>query len=459
MNDISNIDGSVRLKNLVAKLTLQNSYWGYLFSRIRRVPVPNFKSIMGITSTGHGTLNLSYNPELVAKTEDSVLSLVLEHEGMHILNKHIPRLIRILANEMDFNKHKAKMNIWNTASDCCVNSQIKDFPKELLIAGDKWKLEFPQNYKLELGKAAEFYYHKLLEKTKFTEISINMPGKGKSGDDKDGDDNKGEGEESSKGLTGKALVCDHSGWTKGEDEGGGKSLDPNTLARQVENFTQEIARQALNNFSKKMGRGTLPAGVYELINELLQPPKAPYYQIIQKLVKATRISKFKSCSTRINRKRTYSFILKEFDLPQISPFPGKKRDLTFNIGVLIDTSGSQSKEDIMDALSGIKSLVENDRNCHVTVIENDTVVQKEYEIKRLADIQMKVKGRGGTVLMPGLERFRELSVDVVLGFTDGYCENLNELNRKRLPKKLIWAVDKQRGTVETLNRTGFIVRI
>jgi len=426
-------DGSSRVKNLITKMTLKNSYWGYLFSRIRRIADPNIPSIMAVVSTGDGTVTLNYHPELVEKTDDETLKLVIEHEGMHVLNKHIPRLIRILSSEMDENKKKAKCNIWGYAADCCVNSQIKDFPKILKIAGEDWPALFPEKYGLKRGKSAEWYYEHFLKKTNFSEQEIQMPDGGK----------------------GKVLICDHSGWTKGE----GQSIDPNTLARRIENYTQEVARQALKNFNKSMGRGTLPAGVEELINDLLQPPKAPYYQIIQKLVKATRISKFKNCSTRINRKRTYSFILNDFNLPQISPFPGKKRDFTFNIGVLIDTSGSQSKEDIIDALSGCKSIIENDKHCKVVVIENDTMVQKEYEIKRLSDIQMNVRGRGGTVLMPGLERLKQLNVDVALGFTDGYCEDLNCEPRKKLPKKIIWAVRKDNGTVSTLNRTGFIVRI
>ncbi len=435
------IDGSSKLKDLVARMTLKNSYWGYLFSRIRRVPDNNVPSIMGVCPESDGTVSLKFRPNMVMNTDEDNLKLILEHEGMHLLNKHIPRLIRIIADEFDDKRKYIKSRIWNSAADCCVNSQIKNFPKSLKINGEDWPAEFPEKYKLPKGHACEFYYNKLFKDVKITNIKIPGVGSGdSSGKDKDenGDDKS---------------IGDHSKWQNGTEE----ALDSHTLARRIENFTQDIARQALKNFNRN--RGNLPGGLLELIEDLLQPPKAPYYQIIAKLVKATRLTKFKRCSTRVNRKRTYAFVLDEFDIPQISPFPGRKRDYTFNIGVLIDTSGSQSKEDIIDALSGVKSLIESDKHCKVTVIENDTQVQKEYDIKKLSDIQMKVKGRGGTTLLPGLERFRETQVDVVLGFTDGYCENLNEVNRRKLPKKLIWAVRKDHGTVETINRTGFIVRI
>ena len=425
-------DGSTRIKDLITKMTLKNSYWGYLFSRIRRIADPNIPSIMAVVSTGDGTVTLNYHPELVEKTEDDILKLVIEHEGMHVLNKHISRLIRIVSTELDENKKAAKINLWGYAADMCVNSQIKNFPKKLLIGEEEWPALFPETFNLPKGNSAEWYYENLLNNTKFNEKEIEFPN----------------------GMKGKVLICDHSRWQKGNEE----SIDPNTLARKIENYTKEIARQALKNYNKNFGRGTLPAGIEELINELLQPPKAPYYQIIQKMVKATRLSKFSSCSTRINRKRTYSFILDDFNLPQISPFPGKKRDFSFYIGVLIDTSGSQSKQDLLDALSGCKSIIENDKHCKVVVIENDTQIHKEYEIKRLHDIQMNMRGRGGTTLLPGLERLKQLNVDVTLAFTDGYCENLNEVSRKKLPKKIIWVIT-DRGTTSTINRTGLIVQI
>ena len=35
-----------KMKELIAKMILSDSYWGYLFSRIRRIAAKNFGSIM-----------------------------------------------------------------------------------------------------------------------------------------------------------------------------------------------------------------------------------------------------------------------------------------------------------------------------------------------------------------------------------------------------------------------------
>jgi predicted metal-dependent peptidase len=56
---------------------------------------------MGVAPEHDGTIALYYHPELVGMASDDVLMLILEHEGMHVLNKHVPRLIRMLANELN----------------------------------------------------------------------------------------------------------------------------------------------------------------------------------------------------------------------------------------------------------------------------------------------------------------------------------------------------------------------
>ncbi|HKJ80977.1 MAG TPA: VWA-like domain-containing protein, partial [Ignavibacteriaceae bacterium] len=233
--------------------------------------------------------------------------------------------------------------------------------------------------------------------------------------------------------------------------------DLSSLSRKVDQNMRRIIKESVKTFNKDRGR--LPSHISDLIQGALAPPKAPYYQIIRKLVRGSRFSKFRRSPTKINRKRTYTFNLGEKDgIPEISPFPGKTRDFTFDICVLIDTSGSMSNDDIKEGLSGIKDIIEKDRSCYTTVLEVDAGVEKEYVCKKVRDIQFNIKGRGGTTLGPGLDRARELNCDVCLAFTDGYTENINQIPRKRLPKKLIWVITHG-GTADAVNRTGAVVKI
>jgi predicted metal-dependent peptidase len=426
------MDTVERMNKIIARFVLQYNFWGYLFSTIKRVPIlepekVGFESIMGVGAEPDGTISLYFVPDLVEKTDDRNLLTIIEHEGMHVLNKHISRLLRILANETKEHMKGPKAKVWNIASDCSANQQAN--LKDVVINGKTCLLQLPKMYNLPDGKVSEFYYLELLKKQKQNLDKY----------DKFMSEVKG-------------LIDGHSKWS-----GNLKGVsDLSSLARKVDNYTTGVIREAAKTFQKE--RGNLPGYISDLIAEALKPPKAPYYQIIRKLVRATRFSKFKRSHTKINRKRAYLFALDDDCLPKLSPFPGRTRDFTFKIVILIDTSGSMGTDEILEALSGIKNIIENDRHCLTIVLEVDTVVNKEYKPKRIKDIDFKVKGRGGTTLGLGIDRARELNPDVCLAFTDGYTENINSYPKKKFPKKMIWVVTPK-GTVENLNRTGYIVRL
>ena len=424
-----------RIKRLIAKFVLKYNFWGYLFSRIRRRPEKNFGSIMGVGPEPDGTISLYYEPDLVAGTSDADILKILEHEGMHVLNKHISRLLRIFSNETSDIRKAVKKEAWGVASDCTVNSQA-NIRNVITICGMETQPLLPEKYGFEEGKITEDYYLRLLNDDDFVKKALDgMKFVGVNGDGK------------SNGFN------DHEKWKDGVK---GVS-DLSSLSRKIDQHVQGIIKETAKSFTKD--RGNLPSHIAELIENALAPPKAPYYQIIRKLIRGSRFTKFKRSPTKINRKRTYTFSLTEDDcLPEISPFPGKTRDMTFDVVIMIDTSGSMGIEDILEGLSGIKNIIEKDRHCYVTVLEVDAGVEKEYTVKRVKDIQFKVKGRGGTTLRPGLERARELNCDVCLAFTDGYTENINSIPRKALPKKLIWVITPD-GTADHVNRTGWIVRI
>ena len=421
---------SDRLKNLVVRFVLKYNYWGYLFSRIRRKSDIHLSSPMGVAPEPDGTICLYYNPLLVKNTDDATITKIIEHEGLHLLNKHIPRLIKILSNEIDLYRKNMKAGVWNQAADCAVNQQAK-FKDDFMIDGKPWPICLPESMKLPPNKVSEWYYLELLDRKE--KADKNGKGKGKDG--------KGE-----------PSIGDHGKWI--ENVKGVADLE--ALARKIDQHVKRLVKDSVKTFNKDRGR--LPAHIAELIDANLAPPKAPYYQIIRKLVRGSRLSKFKRSPTRINRKRTYAFHLKDSNLPQMSPFPGKQRDFTFDIVVLIDTSGSMSNDDVKEGLSGVKNIIEKDRHCYTTVLEVDAGVEKEYVCKSIHDIQFNIKGRGGTTLGPGLVRAKELRCDVCLAFTDGYTENINMIPRKILPKKIIWVITKE-GTAKSVNQTGYVVHI
>jgi predicted metal-dependent peptidase len=427
-----------RIKELIAKMILKSSYWGYLFSRVIRIEDTSLPSIMGVAPESNGTLSLRYNPNFFNGTMDDTIGIVLEHEGLHLLNKHIPRLLRLLNYSISVEQEKQMIQVFNVASDCAVNEQM-NAPRTVKICNSDWPLHFPDLHGLPPKKTTEFYFDELMQRKNKANKNGNID-KGKG---------NGQGVDNDEGDNGDQTIDDHSSWKKIS------GADANTIARKIENFTTELVKESVKTFNKN--RGNLPSHIQQLIDDVLGPPKLPYYQIIRKLVKGTRLSKFKNSSTRINRKRTYVFAMNEMNIPEISPFPGRVRDFTFSIVIIIDTSGSVNKKQLLEALSGIKNIIENDRHCKTTVLEVDVIVQKEYKVKRISDIDCKVKGRGGTTLYPVFERARDLKPDIVLCFTDGYCENFNVMGRASLPKKILWIINN--GSSENVSKTGWIINI
>ena len=500
-----------RMKDLIALMNLKNSYWGYLFSLILRVEDDTLPAPMGVRPEKNGTVSLVYNPTMISKMSDEHIKKVLEHEGMHLINKHIPRFLKVITDEVYPIKRMIKQRVFNIASDMCVNSQIADMPKALTIDGKEYTLCFPEAYKMERGQTTEVYYEKLLKDSedskcwkclqkqieKYEKIKSEQTGDG-SGDKEESDSGKtknnpgkdskdqdqsqdksdsGSGDTSDcdcnengkdqcndgsrenecgdpndakcRACAGSGNVDSHESWAEALDG----QPDPSSYARVIDEYLRDIIHTTAKDFKKR--KGNLPAGLEELINEALKPPTVPYYQIIRKLVIASRYSKFKRHFSKINRKRTYVF---QDNVPQISPFPGRARDFSFDICICVDTSGSMGIEELMESLSGIKNMIDNDRHCIVHVIEIDTVIQKEYEVKKLSDIDPVFKGRGGTDLFLALERAKEINPDVTLFFTDGYCEDINAIPRNLMPKKLIWIITKG-GQENMVNKCGYVVKL
>ncbi|MCK5612634.1 hypothetical protein KAR91_62760, partial [Candidatus Pacearchaeota archaeon] len=424
------------------------------FSRIRRTASTSVPSIMGVAPMKDGTLSLLYQPTLVDGTTDETLKLVLEHEGMHVLNKHIPRLLRLISNEVTDEEKFKKSRVFNIAADCAVNPVI-NMPREVIIGGKPFSGCFPDLYDLPDMKTTEYYFENLMKQNDQSQCGTCSNGDGKGEESKGDGDGKGEKgcEGCSAGMGGEFdKIGDHSKWGNVKD-----IADVSAMSRKIDNYVQEIIRDSLKSFERK--RGSLPGYIEELITEALTPPQVPYYQIIRKLVKGSKYSKFKRAFTKINRKRTYVFAIDgDENIPAISPFPGRTRDFTFKIVIVIDTSGSMSTKDVMEGLSGVKSIIEKDRHTETHVILVDTQIADEYRVKKVHDINFNIKGRGGTRIFPGLERAKEYNPDIVLCFTDGYCDNINEIPRKQLPKKIIYVV-QENGNVDTLNETGYIVRV
>jgi predicted metal-dependent peptidase len=190
----------------------------------------------------------------------------------------------------------------------------------------------------------------------------------------------------------------------------------------------EFYRRALSqglSYHQEQGRGLLPAGLIEEIYALSQPPIPwdvelaqwfdHYFPPVEKIRSYARPSRHQSSTPDIPR-------------PQWVPPPDWDEGRTF--GVLLDTSGSMDRSILAKALGAIASysLSRDVPAARVIFCDAATYDQGYMPLDAIAG-QVKVRGRGGTILQPGvdlLERAEDFPKDgPLLIITDGFCDKLS----------------------------------
>lgn len=186
----------------------------------------------------------------------------------------------------DFGEDKREfiMDLWNKAADMSAN-YLCDAPDVINIGDIRFELIHAKNYGFQNGLAAEVYLNLLLQQNPQGQQGNNQ--KKQSG-------GAGQGSQS---KMGKPNIDDHSKWSMAGRE------NESFLARKAEKEINDLIYDSLHSMRD---RGNLTHNLSKLIDEALKPPKVPYYQIIRKLVKASRLAKVQKAYTKVNKKRVYT---------------------------------------------------------------------------------------------------------------------------------------------------------
>lgn len=201
---------------------------------------------------------------------------------------------------------------------------------------------------------------------------------------------------------------------------------PNEPVREwttVDDFIRNALAQGLS-YHLEQDRGFIPGSLIEEIRAL-DMPSIPWdvelarwfddhFQPIEKTRTFARLSRRQSSTPDIPRPKWVSPI----ELNQSRTF-----------GVVLDTSGSMDKKLLAQALGSIASYSLSRDVTAVRVVFCDAAAHDEgYMSPEEISGKVRVKGRGGTVLQPGidlLEKAKDFPLDgPILIITDGYCERL-----------------------------------
>lgn len=176
---------------------------------------------------------------------------------------------------------------------------------------------------------------------------------------------------------------------KAEQGEGRRVLDPDQWRDEI-----VAAAQAAKS------RGQLPNGIERWVDEL-RDPVMPWHRILRRLV--SRV--LKQGSTYQRPARRSAALWKQKGMPPgIRPIlPGPKPSRK-HVAVAVDTSGSMGEDELQNALSEIKDIL-NMYNRPIRVMAVDAEVHVDEDVRRVDEIELR--GGGGTSTEPVFDRIEE----------------------------------------------------
>lgn len=330
-------------------------------------------SLVPVAKPGIGTLacdrhwRLYYDPSL--DWDSQQLSAVLQHEVWHLLRSHHSRCDSLNAEPRKF----------NVAGDLEINDDLrgKGLPEGCI---------YPDTFGLDDGLMAEEYYEKL-PKPPESEQGEPKPGGGDCG--------------SCAGNN--PLPFEEPGPDqKGKD---GKQTPPG-----INNVEGDlIARDVAKKIQQTKGRGTVPGGMQEWAERILNP-KVDWRKELPACLRHAREDKAGQVDwsySRASRRQAGSKII----LPSM-------REPEVNMAIVVDTSGSMSSDQLEQCLGEVKGCIRAAGFSAVPVISCDAAVHGVQKVTNAKQVQLK--GRGGTDMSVGIEAAALLKPrpDIILILTD-----------------------------------------
>ena len=400
------------------KLLEKHPFIGEMLLRFSIVPTYD---MFCPTAATDGT-KIFFDCEFYSKLTQGQREFVLAHEVWHNIFLHFIR------------KQARDQEIWNIATDMEINHMLQNEGMEVLPDGC-----FPPP--VVAGKNAEDIYAYLMKQMqKQQQKNGQGQGNGNGEGSDDGDDQNngssssssssnssnggGQKQKPSKGNGGghgnqfDKHIYDGQSPEQGEgqeQEGkfGPRGRDPDFNpkmgdAKDKENEIKEMVTSVAQSIERKQGR--LPAGIDNLVKEMLKPEinwKEALSQFVTKTLGGDH--SWSRCSRHALGRGMY--------------LPGKT-DMKIKAALVLDTSGSYLS-DLPKFLAEFKSLVESFGKYEITMVQCDAEVQdvKTYDPETPMDFdKFNAKGGGGSDFRPAFKKLRELGDDFncVIAFTDSY---------------------------------------
>jgi predicted metal-dependent peptidase len=346
-----------------------------------KVVLTNDIEIAGVNFKGT-TYYLYINPETFNELPLNQRLGILKHEMLHILYNHIER------------KGKRQHELFNVATDCAINQQInsEDLPKDCITPKSLEKRLKKDGYNIiiTLNENAETYYDLLPEQ------ESNKSEDGESGES--GENNNCNGKDFFDGLWDENSMGDHSKWEESEGD---------------EELRKDITKRMIDKAAEK-ARGNLPSELGEIMDLWTRKVVVSWKRVLRNIASNKKANKI---STIMKKSRRF---------PNRPDIKGTKKDRTWNLICIIDTSGSVSNEEIVFGLNEINSVCEI-TNSNMKILQVDTSCSEieDYNPKKR---NFERKYCGGTYIAAGVKYIfdNKIESDGIIVISDMYIESIPE---------------------------------
>lgn len=413
-----------------------------------------------------------YDPIWYSKQEPEFQLLVVIHEIAHVILRHLERGLTIRNRMENPEKFTEKLRyLLNIAQDMAANDtalrpMMNAYPSGKKFEQFRDRIIWPESRNYPVGKSMEEYFLLLLQDTENTKeeeytLTLGISSNGSSsGSGVPADVRVRVAEIANKkdnGISPEEQVDDAVDEDKGKDvpkwvkelaekvltkpidwEGEFDkmtSIEIDRTINRAKKEVQKIVKTAVEQTERSHGK--VPGEIQSQVTELLKEPSIAWQRVLMGLIKSNISSKLDESTSQPNS----SYLHLEDD--GFSPYPGYQHNFTFNLAILVDTSGSVSDHEFTEFLSEIKGLVKAEEGISARLIMFDAAIQHEEIIDGENTTEfnryMYRYGYGGTSFVPPLKYAcgcdepddwdrqatrvtqRMSNPDLVLLFTDGYA--------------------------------------
>jgi predicted metal-dependent peptidase len=379
-------------------LLLKAPFFGNMATRMQLIDASDWCP----TAATNGR-NFYYNIDFVKKLSVKKLEFLFAHEILHCVFDHFGRV-----------GSRDRM-LSNIAQDYAVNQILVD--ERIGEKINEVQICLDSKYR---GMAWEEIYDELYEKAE----KISMPELLKQLGD---------------------LLDEHIKESEGAGSGGDKTKDgkdkPSLSKEEAQKIRDEI-KQAMIQSAAAAGAGKTPAGIMRMIKDLTEP-KMNWRQLVQQEIQSIVRNDFSF--QRFNRKSAHSGAV----------LPGLKEDVTIDVAISIDMSGSIGTEEIGQFLGEVRKICDTVKPEGIDLLYWDTDVcqHEKYEQDQLDNLlsSTKPKGGGGTDprCIPRYIKDHKLKPECAVVLTDGY---VNEWGKWDCPT--LWGI-----TTDITSPIGKSVRV